>query len=324
MSTLALVLSLALQAAPPAKTPARPVAPSAEKKKMTSEPKDKDKDKDKDKAPEDVVAATRAWHAQRLERLSSAEGWLTLVSLTWLKEGEQAAGSGPDSEVPLPATAPTRAGTFTRKDDSVSFQPSAGAAFLLEGKPFTGGALKTDEKGAPDVLRLGSTSFQVIRRGDRLGVRVKDSEAEARKKFQGIPLYQPSAAWRVEAKLVPDATPRTITVPNVLGMQEEMKSPGTLVFTVAGKEHRLVPVLEDGSDELFVIFGDETNRDTTYGAGRFLSTPLPDKDGRVVVDFNRAYNPPCAFSRFATCPLPPRGNRLALRVEAGEQRAGEH
>ncbi|RKH47140.1 DUF1684 domain-containing protein [Corallococcus sicarius] len=318
MSTLALVLSLALQAAPPAKTPPKPAAPSAEKKKMTSEPKDKAA------AREDVVAATRAWHAQRLERLSSEEGWLTLVGLTWLEEGEQAAGSAPDSAVPLPASVPPRAGTFKRAGDSVSFQPAAGAAFTREGKPFTGGALKTDEKGAPDVLRLGSVSFQVIRRGDRLGVRVKDSAAEARKKFQGIPLYEPSAAWRVEAKLVPDATPRTVTVPNVLGMQEEMKSPGTLVFTVAGKEHRVVPVQEGGSDELFIIFGDETNRDATYGAGRFLSTPLPDKDGRVVVDFNRAYNPPCAFSRFATCPLPPRGNRLALRVEAGEQRVGEH
>ncbi|RKH07299.1 DUF1684 domain-containing protein [Corallococcus sp. CA053C] len=318
MSTLALVLSLALQAAPPAKTPPKPVAPAAEKKKMTSEPKDKAA------ATEDVVAATRAWQAQRLERLSAEGGWLTLVGLTWLEEGKQAAGSAPDSDVPLPAPVPSHAGTFVREGDSVRFEPAPNAAFTLEGKPFTGGALKTDEKGEPDVLRLGSVSFQVIRRGDRLGVRVKDTQAPARKQFHGIPTYAPSAAWKVEAKLVPDATPRTITVPNVLGMQEEMKSPGTLVFTVAGKEHRLVPVLEDGSDELFIIFGDETNRDTTYGAGRFLSTPLPDKDGRVVVDFNRAYNPPCAFTRFATCPLPPRGNRLALRVEAGEQRAGEH
>ncbi|MFB1480161.1 DUF1684 domain-containing protein [Corallococcus sp. RDP092CA] len=308
MSTLALVLSLALQASPPAKPLPKPAAQTA-----------------RTKAPaEDLAAATQAWQAERLRHLTSPDGWLTLVGLTWLKEGEQTAGSAPDSAVPLPAPVPARAGTFVRHGDAVSFQPAEGVAFTLEGKPFTGGALKTDDPGAPDVLRLGSVSFQVIHRKDRLGVRVKDSEAAARKQFHGIPMYPASEAWKVEARLVPDEEPRTLSVPTVLGYAEEMKSAGTLVFTVAGKEHRLMPVAEEGSDELFIIFGDETNRDTTYGAGRFLSAPLPDKDGRVVLDFNRAYNPPCAFTRFATCPLPPRGNRLALRVEAGEQRAGDH
>ncbi|MHA7634292.1 DUF1684 domain-containing protein [Corallococcus sp. M7] len=308
MSTLALVLSLALQASPPAKPLPKPAA-QAEKQKAPAE---------------DVAAATQAWHAERLRHLQSPDGWLTLVGLTWLKEGEQTAGSAPDSAVPLPASAPAKAGTFVRKGDTVSFQPAPGVAFTLEGKPFTGGALKTDEKGAPDVVRLGAVSFQIILRKDRLGVRVKDSEAAARKQFHGIPMYPASADWKVEAKLVPDEKPRMISVPTVLGHAEEMKAAGTLVFTVAGKEYRLTPVGEEGDEELFIVFGDETNRDTTYGAGRFLEAPRPDKDGRVVLDFNRAYNPPCAFSRFATCPLPPRGNRLALRVEAGEKRAGDH
>ncbi|RKI00939.1 DUF1684 domain-containing protein, partial [Corallococcus praedator] len=273
---------------------------------------------------EDVVAATQAWHAQRVQQLAKEDGWLTLVGLTWLKEGEQTAGSAPDSTVRLPASVPAKAGTFVREGTTVRFQPAAGVVFTKDGQPFTGGALKTDEKGAPDVLRLGSVNFQVIHRGDKLGVRVKDAEAPARKQFHGIPTYAPSAAWKVEARLVPDPASRTITVPNVLGTQDQMPSPGALVFTVAGKEYRLLPVQDEGSDELFIIFGDETNRDTTYGAGRFLSAPLPDPSGRVVLDFNRAYNPPCAFSAFATCPLPPRGNRLALRVEAGEKRAGNH
>lgn len=167
MSTLALVLSLALQASPPAKPLPKPAA-QAEKK-----------------APaEDVAAATQAWQAERLQRLTSPDGWLTLVGLTWLKEGEQTAGSAPGSAVPLPAPVPPKAGTFVRKGDSVSFQPAPGVAFTLEGKPFTGGELKTDEKGEPDVLRLGGVSFQIIRRKDRLGVRVKDSEAATRKQFQ--------------------------------------------------------------------------------------------------------------------------------------------
>ncbi|TSC28366.1 DUF1684 domain-containing protein [Corallococcus sp. Z5C101001] len=316
MSTLALVLSLALQAAPPAKPPPKPAAPAAQKKAAEAKPQTA--------APEDVAASTQAWHAERLQRLTAEEGWLTLVGLTWLKEGEQTAGSAPGSAVPLPAPVAAHAGTFVRQGDTVSFKPADGAAFTREGQPFTGGALKTDEKGDPDVLRSGTVSFQVIRRGDRLGVRVKDSQAPARKQFHGIPLYTPDAAWRVEARLVPNGEARTLSVPTVLGTQEQMPSPGALVFTVAGKEYRLLPVREEGSDELFIIFGDETNRDATYGAGRFLSAPLPDPSGRVVLDFNRAYNPPCAFSRFATCPLPPRGNRLALRVEAGEQRAGDH
>ncbi|MBN9682169.1 MULTISPECIES: DUF1684 domain-containing protein [unclassified Corallococcus] len=307
MSTLALVLSLALQASPPAKPLPKPAAQTQKK------------------APaEDVAAATQAWHAERLQHLQSPDGWLTLVGLTWLKEGEQTAGSAPGSAVPLPSPAPANAGTFVRKGDTVSFQPAPGVAFTLEGKPFTGGALKTDEKGAPDVVRLGSVNFQIIRRQDRLGVRVKDAEAAARKQFHGIPMYPASADWKVEAKLVPDEKPRMLSVPTVLGYAEEMKAAGTLVFTMAGKEYRLTPVGEEGDEALFIVFGDETNRDATYGAGRFLEAPLPDKDGRVVLDFNRAYNPPCAFSRFATCPLPPRGNRLALRVEAGEKRAGDH
>jgi uncharacterized protein len=319
MKTLALALSLTLQAAPPAQAPQK-----APEKTPVKAPAKKAPDAKAPAAPsEDVVAATQAWQAERLQRLTSEEGWLTLVGLAWLKEGEQVAGSAPDSAVPLPASVPARAGTFVRQGNTVRFQPAAGVTFTLDGKPFAGGALRTDAQDTLDVLKLGSVSLQVIQRGDRLGVRVKDSEAPARKQFHGIPLFQPSDAWKVEARLVPDATPRTISVPTVLGTQEPMKSPGTLVFTVGGKEHKLLPVAEDGG-ELFIIFGDETNRDTTYGAGRFLEAPAPDKDGRVVLDFNRAYNPPCAFSRFATCPLPPKGNRLALRVEAGEKRAGDH
>ncbi|MBU8899670.1 DUF1684 domain-containing protein [Corallococcus sp. H22C18031201] len=307
MSPLALALALSLHATPqpPKKAPPPPAAKAA--------------------APaEDVTTATRAWNESRIQRLTSEDGWLTLVGLSWLKEGEQTAGSAPNSAVPLPASTPARVGTFTRTGEAVTFQPAPGVTLTRNGLPFTGGALQSDAKGEPDVLKVGSVTFQVIKRGDRLGVRVKDSEAPTRKAFHGIPVYEPSAAWRVQARLEPAAAPHTLAVPNVLGMVEEMPSPGTLVFTVNGKEYRLMPVIEEGANQLFIIFADETNRDTTYGAGRFLSAELPDKDGRVTLDFNRAYNPPCAFTRFATCPLPPRGNRLALRVEAGEKRAGDH
>ena len=311
MTPFAMALSLALHAAPAAK--AAPAQPRPADKNMTSAAQKP--------AAEDISASTRAWHEQRLKGLQSEEGWLTLVGLFWLKEGEQSAGSAPESDLDFPEGTPAKLGTFTRKGNTASFQPAPGVALTLNGKPFTGGALQSDETGAPDVLKLGSLSLQVILRGDKLGVRVKDSESATRKQFHGIPTYPASAAWRVDARFEPAETPRTIQVPNVLGTEEAMKVPGTLVFTVSGKEYKLTPV-EEG-DKLFIIFADETNRDATYGAGRFLYADAP-KDGHVVLDFNRAYNPPCAFTRFATCPLPPRGNRLAVRVEAGEKRYGDH
>jgi uncharacterized protein (DUF1684 family) len=274
-------------------------------------------------ASDDVAASTREWHEKRIRNLTSEDGWLTLVGLDWMEEGENSAGSAPDSKLVFPAPVPAKLGTFTRKGTTVSLQPAPGVALTLKGKPFTGGVLRSDAEGEPDVLKLGSVSFFVILRGEKLGVRIKDAEAQTRKAFHGIPTYPASAAWRIEARFEPADKPRMLKVPNVLGVEEEMQSPGTLVFTAGGKEHRLTPVLEDGGKQLFIIFGDETNRDETYGAGRFLYADVP-KDGRVVLDFNRAYNPPCAFTRFATCPLPPRGNRLAVRVEAGEKRYGDH
>jgi len=272
---------------------------------------------------DDVVASTQAWEARRLQRLQAEDGWLSLVGLEWLKEGTNRAGSAPTSDVKFPASAPADLGTFTRKGTQVSFQPATGVAVTLGGKPFAGGAVHSDDGGEPDVFQVGRIQFQVISRGERIGIRIKDPEAPARKQFRGIPTYAPSERWRIVARWEPSNPPAQIAVPNVLGGVDQSPSPGTAVFTVEGKEYRLTPVLEGDSPELFFIFGDQTNRTETYGAGRFLYTE-PPKDGKVTLDFNRAYNPPCAFSAFATCPLPPKQNRLALRVEAGEKRVPSH
>jgi hypothetical protein len=272
--------------------------------------------------PADFEAETQAWHAKRLSRLKAEDGWLSLVGLHWLQEGDNRFGSAPDNELVFPASAPAHVGTFTRKGDSVSLSLQPGVSLTLDGKPFTGGAVRSDAQGGPDTLGLGSMRLLVIRRGERLGIRVKDPEAATRKSFHGIPTYAPNPAWRVEARFEPATTQARIPVTNVLGDVEDMASPGTAVFTVAGQEYRLAPV-DDGSGQLFFIFGDLTNREDTYGAGRFLYTDLP-KDGKVVLDFNRAHNPPCAFTPFATCLLPPPQNRLKVRVEAGEKRYGEH
>jgi len=275
-------------------------------------------------ADDDVIASTRQWQERRLQRLQAEDGWLTLVGLGWLKEGVNRAGSGKDVDVEFPADAPTLVGTFTRSGSAVSFQPAAGVSVLRLGQPFSGGPVKTDGSGAePDVLKVGRFSFHVIARGSELGVRIKDPDSRARKEFKGIPTYPPSPKWRIRARWEPVTARTTMEVPNVLGRIETMSVPGTAVFHVNGKEYRLTPVLEEGVSQLFFIFADETNRTETYGAGRFLYADQP-KDGSLVLDFNRAYNPPCAFSPFATCPLPPKQNRLALKVEAGEKRAGDH
>jgi uncharacterized protein (DUF1684 family) len=212
-----------------------------------------------------------------------------------------------------------------RSGSKVTFQPAAGVSVTRDGKPFTGGAVQTDEeeRAQPDILQVGRFRFQLIARGSRIGVRIKDPEARARKEFKGIPSYPASERWRIVARWEPSNPPTEIAVPNVLGEVERSPSPGTAVFTVDGKEFRLTPVLEPGNPDYFFVFGDETNRTETYGAGRFVYA-APAKDGTVVLDFNRAYNPPCAFSAFATCPLPPKQNRLALRVDAGEKRLPTH
>jgi uncharacterized protein (DUF1684 family) len=298
-------------------------APASAGRPPAKHPMNKPSDsKSPEAKPFDLEAETRAWHQKRIANLTSEEGWLSLVGLHWLKEGDNRFGSSPENDFVFPAGTPARIGTLTSKGGKVTLTPEPGVPLTRGGQPFSGGELGESESDK-DVLALGTLRFYVIRRGERIGLRVKDSEAPARKQFHGIPTWPVSAAWRVEGRFEPATTPRKLPVPTVLGTVDEMDSPGTLVFKVNGEEYRLDPVQEPGSEQFFIIFGDLTNRTDSYGAGRFLYADLP-KDGKVVLDFNRAYNPPCAFSSFATCPLPPPQNRLKLRVEAGEKRYGDH
>jgi uncharacterized protein len=247
-----------------------------------------------------------------------------VVGLFWLEPGKNAVGSDPGNRVVLPpGRAPAFLGSLDRRSDSVTFHAAPGSGVLTDGKPVTMLSLRSDADGEPTVLGVGSISFYVIRRGERLGVRVKDSQSEARRTFKGIESFPVDPKWRVEARFEPYEPPRSIPVPNVLGTVDSEKCPGTLVFELEGKTHRLDPVLERGETDLFVIFGDRTNGKETYGAGRFLYA-APPVGGRTVLDFNKAYNPPCVFTPYATCPLPPPQNRLPIRIEAGERRYGEH
>lgn len=247
------------------------------------------------------------WREHREAALKADDGWLTVVGLFWLEEGPNPAGTDQHSTVILPR-GPAHAGVFERKGDHISFSA------LTEG--FTSKSdLRSDADGKPDQLQFDGLTLFVIRRGGRFAVRVKDTRSSYRTEFIGLTWFPIDERYRVEAKFVPYDPPRTVSIPTILGTTEKQPSPGYAAFTLHDIECRLDAVTED--NELFFIFHDRTAFNQTYPSGRFLKADLP-KDGKVILDFNKAYNPPCAFTPYATCPLPPTQNRLPIRVLAGE------
>lgn len=246
------------------------------------------------------------WRETRRTRLTSESGWLSLVGLTWLHEG--------DNDVELPTKPPQHAHLL-----------------LQDGKVTRDGVeLKNDNDPAgPTMSTVGTLTYQIIKRSDkngvRYGVRMKDPSSEARANFKGLDYFAADPKYRVTARFEPYNPPKKIAITNVLGMVSEETAPGALVFTLDGKEYRLEPILEQGETDLFIIFKDATSGKETYGAARYLYASPPGPDGKTVVDFNHAFTPPCAFTPYATCPLPPPQNRLPVRIEAGEKDyAGHH
>jgi uncharacterized protein len=262
----------------------------------------------------------QAFRERRVANLTRETGWLTLTGLHWLEQGENSVGSDPAATVALPeGKAPARVGTIHLAGRSARFVPERGVSVTIDGGEVTGPvSLAPDTSGDPTVLELGTLEWFLIERAGRFGIRARDREHPARTSFRGIASFPIDAKWRVTARLEPYDPPKQIPIQNVIGSVEPLPSPGALVFTLDGREYRLDPITEDGSDELFVIFADGTSGVETYPAGRYLYASMPGNDGTTILDFNRAYNPPCAFTEFATCPLPPRQNRLDVRITAGE------
>jgi uncharacterized protein len=277
----------------------------------------------------DSAATYRAeiekWRAARVERLTADDGWLTVIALSWLEEGENRVGSAESNRIVLPSgKAPASLGTIRLANGKAQFTVASAVRVTHDGKPVETIALVPDADGDPTILEHGTLSFYLIKRGNRLGVRVKDSASAARKSFHGIESYAVDPKWRVRATFAPYRPRKPIPIPNILGNVTQEPSPGAVVFSIGGHEYRLDAVDEEGEEDLFLIFADRTSGETTYGAGRFLYARRPGADGKTVVDFNKAYNPPCAFTAFATCPLPPPQNRLPIPIEAGEKRYGRH
>jgi uncharacterized protein len=260
-----------------------------------------------------------SWQSRRSESVGGTNGWTTVVGLHWLNEGANSAGSDPTNQVVLGSDRiPASIGVFRRKGKLLSFAAAQGTDVRCDGQPIGRIELKTDASPKPTKLQVGSISIVAIERGDRIGLRVRDPASAERRHFKGLQWFPYDPAWRLEGRFVPFAFERRLRVPDVTGSTQEFICPGSIVFKAKGSEHRLDVFQEPGEEEFFILFHDRTAGTSTYEAGRFLYVPKPGLDGRVVIDFNRAFTPPCGFTHFATCPLPPKQNWLSLAVRAGE------
>jgi uncharacterized protein (DUF1684 family) len=265
-------------------------------------------------------AEIRKWRDKREQSLKAEDGWLSLTGLFWLKAGENRVGSAAGNRVQLPDGFPAIAGTMRLHDGQVTFTPERNQLAQVNGKAIRSAVVLQDDKaGSPDTLSIGRLKLTVIERGSQIGVRMKDSQSEARLRFKGLSWFPVKPEWRVRARFV--RQPKRMLFDAQAGGKQEMASPGYVEWTFAGKQLRLTPVSE--GDQLFYVFRDTTAGKSTYAAARFLYSDLP-KDGFVTLDFNKAYNPPCVFTPYSTCPLPPAENRLPVAVEAGEKMYAAH
>jgi uncharacterized protein (DUF1684 family) len=263
----------------------------------------------------DFLKELEIFRKDRDASLSSPRGWLSVAGLFWLREGSQTMGSDTRSDIVLPASAPVRVGTITLAGAKASVQVEQGVSVTVNKGPVPA-TLKSDVEGGPDIVQIGDLSLALIQRGKRIGFRLWDPNATNRLNFKGCQWFAPDPLMVIKARFVAHKAGQTVPITNVLGDTEPQPNPGYVEFRLQGQACRLEAVGE--GDSLFFNFKDGTSGKESYAAGRFLYSDGP-KDGFVVLDFNRAVNPPCAYTDFATCPLPPKGNVLKVRVAAGEK-----
>lgn len=265
------------------------------------------------------------WREQRLESLLRDDGWLTVIGLHWLRGGQNTFGSDQRMDIVFPKEkSPGFAGLFYIEGKITAFEAAEGVEITHNGEPVQRMRLKTDKGGEPTILQMGNLSFYVIDREGRRGVRIKDRESAALTEFSGLEYFPVDTEWRVSAQFVPGDSGSTTEVPTILGTTTRSNVAGRLEFEMNGESYSLIALGNPGDKRLFLVFGDATNGKETYNGGRFLVAQVDDDGETATIDFNMAYNPPCVFTPYATCPLPPPENRLALRVEAGEKMYGEH
>ena len=269
---------------------------------------------------QDYSAEMVTWEQERLDFLRNPEGYLSLVGLCWLHEGVNQIGSDHSNDCIFPRGLPAHMGMITVENGTFYLSLADGVAATVAGEPVRTVQLFADMDAAgPTIVQQGTISWFVIKRGDALGIRIRDAHSQTLQRFEGVARYAVDREWRVSAEFIPHETPRTVAVPTILGTPADMISPGSVRLTVKGHTQALVALKSGKRNRLFLIVADETSGKESYGGGRFLTTEEIDADNRVVVDFNKATNPPCAFSPYATCPRPPAENRLPLPIQAGEK-----
>ena len=265
---------------------------------------------------QDYAAETEAWRVDREEKLKADDGWLTVAGLFFLNEGDNSFGSSPLNDIVL-RTGPAHAGVFTLRGGAVTARALAGETLSVNGRDVAAARLWPREGDKRPVVAIGPLTLYVHYSGARLAIRLRDLDSELRRRFAGLRWFPVDESYRVRGRYVPHDQPRTVELSNILGDIEPARSSGSVVLTVAGEDLRLTAL--DVGGRLWFIFRDLTSGRETYPAARFLNADAPAEDGYTTVDFNRAYNPPCAFNPYTTCPLPPRENRLPVRIEAGER-----
>jgi len=264
------------------------------------------------------VKSVKDFHKQRIDRLKQPDSWLSLVGLYWLKEGENSFGSDESNDIVFPKnSAPANLGVFELKDSVILAKIIYGEKVYLHNIPVSYQIMHNDLSINTTILKHGTLSLYAIKRGDRFGIRLKDSEAPLLKEFTDIDMFEIDAAWRAPAKFIEYESPKEVLTPTAIGTFEKSMVYGKLEFTIDGKLFSLEPsVSEDG---YFLVFGDKTNGEETYGAGRFLFVEKPDSSEQLYIDFNKTYNPPCVFTKYATCPLSRKENYINIKILAGEK-----
>jgi uncharacterized protein len=274
-------------------------------------------------ADPNYVKEINEWDARRVNRLKADDGWLNLVGRFWLKQGESTFGSAKDNDIVIESSKlPEHIGSFLFNDTTVTFKAKDDVEVLLEGKPVKEIVLIDDQKKDMTILQIGSIKFNLIVRDTLYGIRFRDLNSDLVKNFKGVERFPIDESWKLNAIFKAYNPPKEIEVPNVLGQISKEQSPGAVVFERDGKKY-IIDAVDEGGDRLFLIIADETSGEETYGGGRFMYVNKPDSTGTILLDFNKAYNPPCVFTKYATCPMPPLQNYLKLRIEAGEKVYGE-
>ncbi len=264
----------------------------------------------------------RQWQTNRTTQIRREDGWLSLAGLFWLKEGENIIGTDPSNTVIFPVgSTQAKAGTIILHNGNLTINTEREAKIRYQDSTVTKMKLISDESGEaqPTILITGSLSFYAIKRGDRFGIRVKDKNNPALKNFNGLNFFPIDPAWRIEAIYKSYPEPKVIEIASVIGTVDTDTCHGTLLFQIDRQTCSLDVIAEPGTGELYVMFTDETTGKETYGNGRQLSTAPPDENGKVLLDFNKAFNWPCAYTPYATCPIPPKQNHIPVRIEAGEK-----